>query len=649
MNARVTPLVVALCLSAFVVSAHAAITISNIADKTKYDAPRTFMVTADPNAATTTATLDGLPITVGVSFNVTAFGYHELLAQSRTAGGTIVDSQRVRFITRDPRRGDTEDGIPPHTPFPLVNDAPSAFAGQTLQVIAPAAWPAGLPIPIAATLRSAAGEPVRLNGIVRFGGIPEATLQLRRGWGSLLARARSSGGELALAAEVNGLVADRAITIEPAPVFTNVSGALSANTAWPPNSRIRVTDTLTINAGTTLTIGAGTVVLVGTGDGTIGNAAEIIVRGELKVNGTDTAPVVFAPAVAGENWGGVELPESSSMVTATNAIFTGAGEDDDWFDTHSGYSSHRSEQTLFLVAGSGAGTSVGAQLHLANCYCFEVAGQMMNSRTNTWIDLQQTLMQRAITCGELNGSKVTIDRCALIEFPREDSAFVDGDNDAIYLTNGDLSLTNNVLGFSKDDGVDSGANGGDNPFTAVADVTPFRSENNWFESIFHEGNSLSGTRNVTFTRCVFFNCGQGIEDGYSASASGDGPNAVADGCLFAGNMVGVRWGDNYGSGYNYNGSFEVRNSLLLHNLYHDAFSGNWHPTLANAWIYQDATATNSFGRPYFNLHDNYISQPDLLHHPANTAWDPASPVQTALLASFMPVPGSNVGVAINLE
>jgi hypothetical protein len=154
---------------------------------------------------------------------------------------------------------------------------------------------------------------------------------------------------------------------------------------------------------------------------------------------------------------------------------------------------------------------------------------------------------------------------------------------------------------------------------------------------------------VTFTRCVFFNCGQGIEDGYSTSASGDGPNAVADGCLFAGNMVGVRWGDNYGSGYNYNGSFEVKNSLLLHNLYHDAFSGNWHPTLANAWIYQDATANNSFGRPYFHLHDNAISQPDLLHHPANAAWDPASPVQTALLASFMPVPGSKVGVAIASE
>jgi hypothetical protein len=41
-------------------------------------------------------------------------------------------------------------------------------------------------------------------------------------------------------------------------------------------------------------------------------------------------------------------------------------------------------------------------------------------------------------------------------------------NDGIYLTNGDLSITNTVIGFTKDDGVDSGGNGGDNPYTAAA-------------------------------------------------------------------------------------------------------------------------------------------------------------------------------------
>ena len=201
-----------------------------------------------------------------------------------------------------------------------------------------------------------------------------------------------------------------------------------------------------------------------------------------------------------------------------------------------------------------------------------------------------------------------------------------------------------MFAFVKDDGIDSGGSGGDNPFTAAADITPFLSTNNWFEGTFHEANSLSGTREVTHTGCVFLNCGQGIEAGYSNSGTSNGPNALADGCLFAGNMVGVRWGDNYGSGYSYNGAFEVRNSLILHNQFRDAFSGQWHPTQANAWIYQ-TTALNSFGRPYFDLHDNHLSQPDPVNHPANTAWDPL--LHAPLIEPFMPVPGSAVGVAIS--
>jgi hypothetical protein len=640
------PCFIAMAL-ALACTAPGAITISGVADKTKYNNTVTFTVTADPNAATTTATVDELPVAVGSAVTVTAISYHELRAESRTSGGALVDSRLIRFIVRDNAvRGDTESGIPPHTPFNTVNDAPSAFAGQTLNVIAPAAWPVGLPIPIAAVLRSAGNETVRLNGVVEFAAFPQTTLQMRRGWGSVLAPAASAAGVLNLAAAVNGLADNPAINIEAGPVFTNVSGTIAANTNWPANSRIYINTSagVTINAGVTLTIGAGSIVKIYSGTATNGSAAEIVVNGTLQINGADGNPVVFAPDVAGGTWGGIELPAATSQVIATHTMFTGSGEDETWFSTRSGYSTHKPQQALFLIAGSGSGTAVGAQIHLTNCYCFSLAGQAMNSKTNTWIDLSRTLMQRAVTCGELNDSKVTIDRCALIEFPSEDATFADSDNDAIYLTGGDLSLTNTVIGFTKDDGVDSGGNGGDNPFTAASDVTPFLSQNNWYEGTFHEGNSLSGTRNVTFSSCVFLNCGQGVEDGYSASATGDGPNALVDGCLFVSNMVGVRWGDNYGSGYSYNASMEVKNSILLHSFYKDAFSGNWHPTAANGWIYQ-TTNTNTFGRQYFNVHSNYLSQPDPVHHPANTPWNPA--MHGNLLAPFMPVPGANVGVAIS--
>jgi hypothetical protein len=619
-------------------TARAAIAIAGVADKTKYPTSVAFTVTADPGAASTTATLDGVATVVGSQVTVTAVSYHELKAESRTAGGALVDSKTVRFIVTDDSRKGSEDGIPPHTPLRTVNDAPSAFAGQTLKVIAPAAWPAGLPIPMAVKLVNGADETVRLGGTVSFAGFPQTTLQLRRGWGSVVAPAATAAGTLNVGARVNGVTRDLPIAIEAAPTFSEVTGTISTPTVYPANARIHISGTLTIAAGASLTVNAGTILA-------LAPSVEIIVNGTLQIDGNELNPIVFTPDASGASWGGIELPVATSNVVATHTIFTGSGEDQTWFSTHGGYSSHKDQQALFLISGSGSGTNVGAQLHLANCYAFSLRGQEMNSKTNTWIDLSRTLMQRAITCGELNGSKVTIDRCALIEFPSEDATFVDGDNDAIYLTNGDLSITNSVIGFTKDDGVDSGANGGDNPYTAAVDVTPYACTNNWFEGTYHEGNSLSGTRNVAFTGCVFYHCGQGVEDGYSTNATADGPNALVDGCLFASNMVGVRWGDNYGSGYSYNGSMEVKNSLLLYSLYRDAFSGQWNPTAANAWIYEDAAANNTFGHPYFNLHDNYISQPDPVHHPANTTWNPA--VHGSLIAPFMPVPGSNVGVAIS--
>ena len=632
-----------LCV-ALAVSADAAITFSGIADKTKYSNTVTFTVTADPGAATTTATVDGVPVAVGSPVTVTAVSYHELKAESRDAGNAIVDSQLRRFIVHASVREGSEDGIPPHTPFRSVPDAPSAFVGKTLKVSAPAAWPVGLPVPVAVMLRDGANENVRLNGVVKFGGFPQTSTLLRRGWGSVQVPAATAAGTIDFAASVNSLATSRAITFEAAPVFTTVSGTIAGNTAWPANSRIHVTGTLTVNAGATLTVGAGTIVKIYTGTATNGSAAEIKINGTLQVNGTEAAPVVFCPDTLGQRWGGIELLAATSVVNAQNAFFTGSGEDENWTANNPGVAgaSHQGEQMLFLVVGSGSGTNYGAQLLLTNCFCIDNQ-QIMNSKTNVRVDLTRTLYQRAITSGELSGCKLTIDRCALIEFPSETGNFVNDDNDALYLTNGELSITNTVIGFTKDDGVDSGGGGGDNPFTAATDITPFLSQNNWYEGTTHEGNSLSGTREVNFIGCVFLNCGQGVEAGYSAGTL-NGPNATVDGCLFVSNMVGVRWGDNYGPGYTYNPTHEVKNSIVLNSLYKDCFSGNWHDSAANAWIYQ-TSALNTFGRQYFNVHDNHLSQPDLLRHPANTTWNPA--VNGALLAPFMPVPGSNVGVAIS--
>src|SRR4029079_17880465 len=109
-----------------------------------------------------------------------------------------------------------------------------------------------------------------------------STLQMRRGWGSMLAPAATAAGTVDVAAALNGLTANPSIAIEASPTFTTVNGAIASNTSWPPNSRIHVTGTLTINAGVTLTVGAGTIVKIYTGTGTAGSAAEIVVNGLLQ-------------------------------------------------------------------------------------------------------------------------------------------------------------------------------------------------------------------------------------------------------------------------------------------------------------------------------------------------------------------------------
>jgi hypothetical protein len=131
---------------------------------------------------------------------------------------------------------------------------------------------------------------------------------------------------------------------------------------------------------------------------------------------------------------------------------------------------------------------------------------------------------------------------------------MDGDNDALYLNASDAVITNTVFMFAKDDGLDSGADGG-----GVVTVTDCR-----FEACFHEGAALSSAdpavKNHFFSGCVFTNCGQGLELGYSSANH----SVIADDCMFTNNGIGIRYGDNY-AWSDVNGKMLIRNSSSLYN------------------------------------------------------------------------------------
>ena len=99
---RSTTLLSILGLSLASLSAQAAITFTGVADKTKYIDTLTFTVVADNTAnTTTTATLDGVSLPVGVARTLNQRfdrSFHQIVATSRdNTTNAVVDTKTVRL------------------------------------------------------------------------------------------------------------------------------------------------------------------------------------------------------------------------------------------------------------------------------------------------------------------------------------------------------------------------------------------------------------------------------------------------------------------------------------------------------------------------------------------------------------------------
>ena len=96
---------------------------------------------------------------------------------------------------------------------------------------------------------------------------------------------------------------------------TEVSGHVTASTAWA--GEVRVTGSVTIDWGATVTVMPGTTVAVASGAG-------ITVLGVLDIRGTRPSKVTFHPAPGGANWYGLAIPSGGTM-TASYLVQTGGG------------------------------------------------------------------------------------------------------------------------------------------------------------------------------------------------------------------------------------------------------------------------------------------------------------------------------------
>ena len=294
-----------------------------------------------------------------------------------------------------------------------------------------------------------------------------------------------------------------------------VAGTLSGNVSWPDNSRILITTNITVDAGATLTIGAGTIVR-------INSRCDITNNGAVVINGTRADPVVFMPNSRAQPWGGFIMRNGTASVTGTGVIFTGSGAVPNWFGTGGNPGSHRTEQALFFVNNT-------QSVSLTDSAAIYLAGQLSHSVNGGTFTFDHFLMQRVTSGGEFTGSTWRVNDSAFIECPDDPSNFVNGDNDALYFVSGLQAFTNTLFGWTKDDIIDSGGSG----------YGTLYFQSCWFEAAAHEGNSLSGYKNVFPRDTVYLGCGQGFEDGY------DSPTGRVARCLITDNLIGLRHGDNY--------------------------------------------------------------------------------------------------------
>lgn len=465
-------------------------------------------------------TLDVIQFTVAGFYRIEVF--HE--GSGRKAPSVI------RIVILDPERGNPEWGLPPWTPAEQEN---GVLGTQSVKPIHPASAPPNLALPLVVLL----DEELTLSDSYLDAEIATSGFRIKRGVGS--AQIPSTGGMLDLTIDQQVYQLDIA-SIDSPP--QSLSGELTTDLLIPAGSYFHIPGDLTIPEGITLAIESGTFI-------TIAPDVNIINNGLLNISGTDLAPVTFTCSDDEAFWGGFIGNTTGNRIEASFTLFCRSG-------SHTGgeYSyGHAGRQALFY--------SEYGELKLDHCYMIDHIGQVFYP-VSCLLELNDCLVQRAKTGGQMNESELLMNRCVFTDFPDESNEYRDEDNDGLYLDKTNAVITNTIFMYAKDDGLDSGASGGGEVIL----------RNCRFEANFHEGAALSSGHSFVklhrISNSVFTNNGQGLELGYSS------PNhqVEVDSCRFTGNGIGIRYGDCYD--FPHHGYIHVANSLSLDNTVYDVWNMN---------------------------------------------------------------------------
>jgi hypothetical protein len=486
-------------------------------------------------------------------------GFYQLIPKN-------INSQAVNdtflFTTITKEREDSEWGIRAWVPAPFKTEV---LGSEDVEIYYPHRYSSTMNVPFIFYIKE--------SGIIKSAyyqcksSAPGDNFNIKRGVGSVNIPAT------AVSNKIDFIVGGRSFSRPIERTETNpieLQGIISTQVDIPANSYVKIASDLTIQSTGSLTIHEGTIML-------IDEAIDINAAGPIVFSGTAANPVLITCSRKDKYWGGFITRVSGGTLTAQYTIFCQSGYHDS-----AGYNwGHSGRQALFYTENS--------ILKLDHCFILDNIGQIFYPEKSI-LTLDNILVQRAQTGGQINNSILTLKNSIFTDFPDDSNVFEDNDNDALYLSASDANIENTTFMFAKDDGLDSGNTEG-----GEINLTNCR-----FESCFHEGAALSSgdmsVKKHTFRDCVFTNCGQGLELGFSS------PNhsVTAENCKFMNNGVGIRYGDNYEWSL-VEGKMIIRNSLSLNND-KDVWNMvrmNWSPKIGNLSF--ENTAVSKFCVQYPDL------------------------------------------------
>jgi len=435
----------------------------------------------------------------------------------------------IRIVILDHERGEAEWGLKKWTPATKIK---GQVDNQEINLMHPILVPEGVNVPLIVMT----GKAQHMTNPYFQAHVGSNGFKIKQGIGSVQIPPTDLTGAVLTIDHRSLSVETRSFESPP----IQLHGLLNSDITIPQGTNLHITNDLTIPSGLTLTINSGTFV-------SITPEINIYNEGNLVIKGTSENPVSFTCSEPGAFWGGIIGTTSGNSIKAVHAIFCFSG-----YHTGESYSyGHANRQALIY--------NERGNLSFEHCYFIDHVGQVFYPVSASLL-LKNCLIQRAMTGGQINNSDLTIQACIFTDFPDDSQDYRDEDNDALYLMGSDAVISNSMFMYAKDDGLDSGGSGGGE----------IRVINSLFEANFHEGAALSSGGNVSkthhFANCTFFNCGQGLELGYSS------PNhlVTADSCLFLKNGIGVRYGDNYIT--QHLGKIAVTNSQSISNFEYDIWN-----------------------------------------------------------------------------